>query len=1214
MSRNDSQATDVNDHGTTLALALAGVFLLASCGGGDPAPSDTGTPGSDAGDAADAVADAGETGTDAGDTGETGVDDTSDGQTDVDSDDRDGDGVPNGEDNCPDTANAEQADRDRDGVGDACDNFPYLYGPENPEEMPRVVEDESEASNDSIGEASNYEFEAPATIEGNVGPVEDGNGDFDYYIVEVDEPTGMLIRMEPQQSSLWGVAQVVGLDARNANVSYTMISGQTGNPGERELFLPAPGRYAVLATDYRNYSSQQTDVGGESGFGYELSVSPVPLPEATDVEVPSEKQNEYEPQLGVFRADVSELSALTVEAEGVSVGDNSLHFPAVHLLDPETNRVVAYTITQEVDQERQSVGLTTPLPPDTDELLVIEDHAVRFGSTTSILGLSEASVDSEFETVDSPQDERVDDLVWLQPGKTFSGKIGQPRQATDESLAPDVDYYLLQTKPGQTLELTVEPTGEAKLQPQLTLGSYLARQNGSQFFPQPGQPTPGHTVPAAENPGESRRIQFFFNRQTSGEFALRVRHGPNEDADNPSGGEAYGYDISVESWDVTPETLDSIPGSAGTPVQPGSMGLFEIEAEQGDILTISGPRSGPGLFLPWARLTRKSDWTQLSQMIFQSEMSVFVSEGGTYWYDVRGFDGRGTEGDPYSIQVDRSQPTSAGSLPITESSSFSDSESRSHFEFEAESGSPVDVRVNAEEASPTVDIRRLPSFELVAGSDEAEVQFVAEEGGSYVATISPDGSGAGSFTVGARNIDMQASSFGGLPASESGTVDDAPFPDWYAMSVEEGAAYELSLSASGSEDFAPQVDVYGAESLDLLESGTEGTVRFRAESAGTAYVAVSDAEQRGNSNFNYELEARELQTTSLTLGQTASESLSDGSDDMLFTFSGSSGGIEADVEASGAWTPDLTLLDAESLEPIGSVENYRGTLRYASPESRDYALRVAARDTSRSESLSFEATVDQRSASSGSSESEPNDGPGEAQVLDSTPAVVSGSLGNSGDSDDYFSVDLQAGQRVWALAIPPSSSSNPSLRPAIRLLDPEGNEEQTASFNGPEAYPALHAASADQTGTWQLRLEQRPSDESGEYVLFVWTSDVVTVESQNEPNDSQSEAQTIGPMGEIGVPARVPVGFDDSDTTDVYTFELTRDLDELRIFPEGNSGAHNIRLLDGSYSELAATGPDHSDSGPPLITYGPADAGTYFVEVGKGSTNESFHFVMLMTP
>lgn len=38
--------------------------------------------------------------------------------------DRDGDGIADDVDNCPDTANADQADSDGDGFGDLCDSFP----------------------------------------------------------------------------------------------------------------------------------------------------------------------------------------------------------------------------------------------------------------------------------------------------------------------------------------------------------------------------------------------------------------------------------------------------------------------------------------------------------------------------------------------------------------------------------------------------------------------------------------------------------------------------------------------------------------------------------------------------------------------------------------------------------------------------------------------------------------------------------------------------------------------------------------------------------------------------------------------------------------------------------------------------------------------------------------------------------------------------------
>ena len=44
-------------------------------------------------------------------------------------DDTDNDGIPDDEDNCPETANADQSDTDEDETGDVCDNCPAIYNP-----------------------------------------------------------------------------------------------------------------------------------------------------------------------------------------------------------------------------------------------------------------------------------------------------------------------------------------------------------------------------------------------------------------------------------------------------------------------------------------------------------------------------------------------------------------------------------------------------------------------------------------------------------------------------------------------------------------------------------------------------------------------------------------------------------------------------------------------------------------------------------------------------------------------------------------------------------------------------------------------------------------------------------------------------------------------------------------------------------------------------
>lgn len=48
--------------------------------------------------------------------------------------DEDGDGVPDGEDNCPSVANANQLDHDGDMIGDACDKCPHLADAADPDD------------------------------------------------------------------------------------------------------------------------------------------------------------------------------------------------------------------------------------------------------------------------------------------------------------------------------------------------------------------------------------------------------------------------------------------------------------------------------------------------------------------------------------------------------------------------------------------------------------------------------------------------------------------------------------------------------------------------------------------------------------------------------------------------------------------------------------------------------------------------------------------------------------------------------------------------------------------------------------------------------------------------------------------------------------------------------------------------------------------------
>jgi probable HAF family extracellular repeat protein len=72
--------------------------------------------------------------------------------------DKDEDGIPDAEDNCPDISNQDQADQDKDTVGDACDNCPNIANAK-----------QSDTDGDGIGDACECEgdFEPDGDVDGS---------------------------------------------------------------------------------------------------------------------------------------------------------------------------------------------------------------------------------------------------------------------------------------------------------------------------------------------------------------------------------------------------------------------------------------------------------------------------------------------------------------------------------------------------------------------------------------------------------------------------------------------------------------------------------------------------------------------------------------------------------------------------------------------------------------------------------------------------------------------------------------------------------------------------------------------------------------------------------------------------------------------------------------------------------------------------------------
>ncbi len=341
--------------------------------------------------------------------------------------DTDGDGVVDSEDNCPDDENPEQADRDRDGLGDICDNFAFIHDPENPEEIPTVVEDEMVQPNDSAIAGEEYGLTLPFIAQGSVGEIDENDqADLDFYSFEIDRPMALLVRVRGAAST-WGGAIMLGMDWANANVFRVLLAPNIGAEGVREMFLAYPGRYSIAVSDTRNFINTQDDVGG-AGFDYEISISGVPLPEATPVDLPTAALSRtYDGTLGVYEVNVDGLEGLTVGSTGIPADQNSFHAPILAAYDADEEKALAMNSVGQVgDDLKASLSMKFS---GKQTITVIDDYSQRAGTSETSLTFQEADLSSETETLAAPADSRLADVPWLAVGESMHGTIGQPRPA-----------------------------------------------------------------------------------------------------------------------------------------------------------------------------------------------------------------------------------------------------------------------------------------------------------------------------------------------------------------------------------------------------------------------------------------------------------------------------------------------------------------------------------------------------------------------------------------------------------------------------------------------------------------------------------------------------------------------------------------------------------------------------------------------------------------
>jgi hypothetical protein len=691
-------------------------------------------------------------------------------------------------------------------------------------------------------------------------------------------------------------------------------------------------------------------------------------------------------------------------------------------------------------------------------------------------------------------------------------------------------------------------------------------------------------------------VSFLVSSDEHGDMGVQVEHA-RQDAGAAVGGAAYGYTLEFERLPVQAVDVTMLPGEVSLPLPAGETSTVTFAPTQDGIFSVD--IDDATLFLNSRLLD--ADFNLVEQT-YNARFTSRALANERFYVDMRDFNGRGTDAanmEELVVSVDAVTIQDFGALPGTKADVLQEPGEDDYYKVVVPANELFSLKIFAPNFFPNVEIFRDDTFERLGGTTSGyELRFDVDT--AIVVRVSSYDDARGTdqtYILGMRTV--SPTPLGMLPATASDVIDDAPFSDWYAFEVEDGKFYSLGVSTTNS-NFIVRGRVIREDTLGYVSGTSAGRARWRSNFTGTAYARIFENANQGASDYDYRVDVSEVTNTPLGVNTTATgQQLASAGEEKLFTVTlPQPGALSTTVKTSG-WTPVIRYLSTGSLSSLGGTQDLE-TAWLPTSEHTQVVVAVSSADADAQGPLDFSIETVYISPNNATPEVEPNAPASNATSIAGTPAVYAGSIQPmASDREDYYALDLVAGQRVWAMITSRNGTGLYSLDIEVALINPGATTLENDRYDGEGFYPAIFGYDTRETGTYTLRisLPATITTQSGDYTLYVVTTPANEID-EVEPNDLVAEAQDLGVIEDAAlVAATTTVG---SDTVDRFIFTLEHP-SNLNISLLDSGEGHDLRLLDDQQNEIDLSGSTSDGNAYPVIDQPDLAAGTYYLEFTAGT-------------